>query len=511
MSFLDQFSGKAFLWTVAGLLCLDVLSFFVLHTAAEPILFSLFVVCAIGVSVWKPEWLFPIAMAEIISTSNGHSLNVELAGISIGLRIALFGVLMVATLIHLSRTRRNPIPERYRLPVILLVGLMLYGVIRGLLSGYDLRILYLDANGYLAIGYLLAAFVWVQDARSRKRLMQLAGAGVVVITFKTLLFLFVFGHLHPKTLNPLYTWIRDTRLGEITLQMGNVYRIFLQSQWFLVPALFVSASYMLLAEKTRENGVRYVHLVVFAAIVASLSRTFWLALACAILLFVVYIVWQKGWRTLASRVPDLVITKIGAVALLWIIIAVPIFQTTGTSIFGSLLRSRATGTDDIALDSRRKLLGPLLTSIAQEPLMGHGLGTQVVYETSDQRYIDGQGTNIVSSYVFEWGWLDLLVKFGLLGTGILLYVFYAIAADLWHASREDRAHTWLYMALFFSFIALLIAHMFSPYLNHPIGWGMIAIIVALVPRTNPAARQRTKDIKAMPVLRPMKQLTTRHH
>jgi len=509
MTFFHQFSGKTFWWTLVALVGLDVISFFTLHSTAETVLFFVLLILAIGIGIKKPEWLFPIAMAELISTSNGHSLNIELGGISIGLRIALFTILMIVTGVRLLRTKHNPIPVAYRLPTTLLVLLLMYGVLRGLVSGYDLKILYLDANGYLAVGYILAAFTWVQDSVSRRRLLQFVGAGVTIVTFKTLLFFFAFGHLHPKTLAPLYTWIRDTRLGEITLQMGNVYRIFLQSQWFLVPAVFLTAGYMLLAEKSRENGVRLAHLLVFAAIVASLSRTFWLAIVCSVVLFILYVIWSRGWRVLISRIPDLALTKIGAIALLWVIVALPIFQVEGTTVFGSLLRSRATGTQDSALDSRRKLVGPLLASIGEEPLAGHGLGAQVVYETSDQRYIDSRGTTSVSSYVFEWGWLDFLVKFGILGTGVLLYLFYTVGADLWQAANKHQAQSWLFISLLLSFVALLVAHMFSPYLNHPIGWGTIAMMVALVPRVRMLARPKKQSTRALQSLPAIKPITTR--
>lgn len=504
MTFLSQFAGKPFWWTFAGLVALDVASFLTLHTAIEPVLFALVIIGLIRLAVKRPEWLFPIAMAEIIATSNGHSLNIELAGISIGIRILLFAILMLVSLVQTYKERANPIPKQYRVPVLLLLLLLVYGVTRGVLAGYDLRDVYLDANGYLAIGYLLAALVWVRSAASRRLLLQAIGAGATWIIAKTLLLFFAFGHLHPKTLDPLYTWIRDTRLGEITLQAGNVYRVFLQSQWFIIPSLFFTASYMLLAERGRETGVRLVYMLAFAAIIASLSRTFWLALAATVLVMIVYVFWKKGIGRLVSRIPGLTLTKIGAIALLWILIAVPIFQTVGTNIFGELLRDRATGTNDIALDSRRQLLNPMFASFAEAPVAGHGLGKNVTYETLDQRYIDSHDTNVVSTYAFEWGWIDFLVKFGVVGTFIFLVLFWLIASDLWQASRQDKDRAWIYIALLASLIALLIAHTFSPYLNHPIGWGTLAIMVALTPRHTEKRAVTVDKGSPVPVLNKVK-------
>jgi uncharacterized membrane protein YjfL (UPF0719 family) len=53
--------------------------------------------------------------------------------------------------------------------------------------------------------------------------------------------------------------------------------------------------------------------------------------------------------------------------------------------------------------------------------------------------------------------------------------------DLWHMSKLEPKRKWLYISLLLSLIGIYIVHMFTPYLNHPIGWGTIAIIVALIP------------------------------
>lgn len=504
MTFLKQFTGSTFWWLFGGALVLDLLSFFAFGGPLETLFFVLLGVGILLLGWKRPEWLFPLALTELITTSNGHSLNIEVGSVSIGLRILLFFVLMLVTALRIIRTKDAGahIPQVLRLPLGLLASVLLYGILLGVLNGNSLRSLYLDANGYLAVGYLLAALVWMQDRHARHHLLQAVGAGVSWITLKTLLLFFAFGHLHPKTLDPLYRWIRDTRLGEITLQRGNVYRIFLQSQWFLVPALFVSASYMLLAERIRENGVRIVHMLTFAAMIVTLSRTFWLALVVLIPILVVYVWWHRGWRVLVSRIPDLALTKIGSIALLWILIAVPLFQTVGSGVFSGLLRDRATNTADTALDSRRQLLPPMLATFLEAPLAGSGLGTEVTYITADKRYMDTNGTNVVSTYAFEWGWIDLLIKFGVVGTAVFVLFLTTLAQALWRARRLYPHQEWLYCGLLATLGALVVTHMFSPYLNHPIGWGMLALMVALIPWHQPeAAPIDTKRVNAVrPVL-----------
>ncbi|NQV11803.1 O-antigen ligase family protein [Candidatus Uhrbacteria bacterium] len=480
-TFVKQFTGKS-MWVIFGsLITLDLLSFLTLHTSVETVLFTASLILLVFIANKSPEWLFPIAMAEIIATSNGHSFNTVLFGVSVGLRIAIFAVLVIASGIKLVRKRENPIPHRYRIVSILLVAVVIYGAILGLLNGNGMRNLYLDANGYLAIGYIFAAWIWVRNADSRRQLFQAVGAGILWIAIKTLLFLFMFGHLHPKTLDPIYKWIRDTRLGEVTLQGGNIYRIFLQSQWFLVPAMLTTAAYIWLAERSRETGVRVLFMITFAAILASLSRSFWVALVVTVPILAVAVLRWSGWKKFVNKIPDFAAVKIGTVAMLWVIIAIPIYQSTNFSFFSDLFSGRATGVSDVAIDSRQSLLTPMIDAVIDSPATGYGLGSTLTYNTSDPRWIDDHETNIVETYAFEWGWLDIWIKFGILGVFALLWLAFLITQDLWQLFRIDKPRRWLHLSLLLSLIGIYVVHFFSPYLNHPIGWGTIAIIIALIP------------------------------
>ena len=219
-----------------------------------------------------------------------------------------------------------------------------------------------------------------------------------------------------------------------------------------------------------------------AAMTASFSRTFGLAAIMAAVGLIAIAIWTHAWKPLGRSVIDTIVVGIGSIALLWMIVAVPIYQGASSSIFQSLLRNRATQTSDAALDSRRQLLPPLFEAIKESPISGHGLGKTVTYRTDDPRYQDEHGTDLVTTYAFEWGWLDYLVKFGIAGTLLFAVGWIILARDIALAFLHDPARRWLYAGLGMSLVALLIAHTFSPYLNHPIGWGMIAIIVALLPR-----------------------------
>ncbi len=499
-SFIKQFTGRECWLILCGLIALDLLSFITLHTSFEAVLFGAVAVSVVAIAWKKPEWLFPLAIAEIISTSNGHSADIEIFGAQIGVRILIFAILMLATLWRIIRRRENPIPRQYRLVSLLLVTLLIYGILRGVFGGYEMKDVYLDANGYLAIGYVFAAWVWTRDAMARRRLLQAIGAGVTWIAAKTLLFLFAFGHLHPKTLDPLYLWIRDTRLGEITIQRASIYRVFLQAQWYLIPAIMGAVSYMFLGERKQETGVRVVLMLVLAALIASLSRSFGVALLVSGGLLVIHGLIDR-FKPNLIKLAQMGVLSIASLALLWSIVAVPIFQTASIDLFGAL-RDRTSYGNDVAIDSRQKLLGPLNKAILAAPATGHGLGKLIWYQTSDPRYIDDHETDIVATYALEWGWHDIWVKFGVIGVFAMLLLFIQIMIDVTRARKADRAREWLYVAVAHSVIALYVVHIFTPYLNHPLGWGTIAVAVALLPGLSSAKVKEGKRAKKKKILSP---------
>lgn len=488
MTLLKQWYGSFFIATFFGLIALDVLSFLTLHTVFETLAFVILSAVFVGVAIKHPEWLFPLALAEVISTSNGHSLNMELFGASIGLRMILFAVLVCATLIRCVRHRKTFLSTPWLFILGLVGTVVLLGIVHGFVAEHDVRNIYLDANGYVAVLYIWAALVWIQTSEDRHRLFQTFGAGIAWVSSKTLLFVFLFGHLHPKTLVPINTWIRDTRLGELTLQFDHVYRVFLQSQWFLVVALFLLLAYIV-HERSRDSVARIALIPIIAGLIIGLSRSFWVGVVGGGVVLLGLFVRSRQMRAFLKRIPDVAAIKVASLCLLYVLIAVPIYGVSGAS-FGSLFKDRATQTSDAAIDSRKQLLGPLHEAIARAPIQGHGLGATVTYKTKDPKFIEAHQTDVVSTYAFEWGWHDMLVKFGIVGTAIVALLLVQCVIELMHAWKEDPARRWLYAGLLASLVALVVTHTFSPYLNHPIGWMTLAFIVAMIP---PRERQKVSQ------------------
>ena len=159
----------------------------------------------------------------------------------------------------------------------------------------------------------------------------------------------------------------------------------------------------------------------------------------------------------------------------------------------SLLKERAMSVSgEAAVSSRWNLLPELLEEIKKAPVLGQGLGAVVTYQSSDPRILESTAgqSGTYTTFAFEWGYLDMVLKFGTLG--ILFYLFYLgllikngfifsrDALLLWSKGQKITLETTLGVGLFFGYLMLLMTNGFSPYLNHPLGVGYLLLFTVFL-------------------------------
>jgi O-antigen ligase len=140
------------------------------------------------------------------------------------------------------------------------------------------------------------------------------------------------------------------------------------------------------------------------------------------------------------------------------------------------LTDRADATSDAAASSRYALLPLLWQKISNNPILGEGFGTTVTYNAKDPRLTNASagGLGTYTTYAFEWGWLDVWLKIGLLGLLAYLLLFGKII------QAAFKKNTWLSYGLTAGLLLIIIVSFFSPYTNHPLGIGFLLLTAAAI-------------------------------
>ena len=120
-----------------------------------------------------------------------------------------------------------------------------------------------------------------------------------------------------------------------------------------------------------------------------------------------------------------------------------------------------------AANSRLLLLPHMLDSIKESPILGHGFGKELTYITTDPT-LKGE----LTTYAFELGWLDQMVKAGI----VLVWLLLIWILRIYYLSfKQLQDKPVIVLGIISGLTALVIIHFFSPYLNHPLGLGFLML------------------------------------
>ncbi len=492
----DQFFGKPFWIVLAALAAVFGIAILVFGTPFVGAALAVAAVTVFVLSVKRLEWGLVAAFAELFANSHGHLFSVSVGGFPVSLRMAVFGAVMAAWAVQLVR-RRVPPPwrdERLRWFAPLAAAIAV-GFAVGFLQN-DAGNAFRDGNGFLYLAYVLPVLSvsWTPDRQ--RLLLQTFAAAAAWVCLLTLGLLYVFTHVPRMFLSDVYAFVRDTRTGELT-DMGGVFRIFLQAQLSVVVAALFAAMVPFLGPLKRA-WPRWlaVAAALWGVVIISLSRSFWLALAVAapVLLVLAWKYLQVGVHRTAATVGWHILAAAGGVLLLAGVILVPIPpRTTDVSSLTNLLSERTTESDDVAVSSRWNLLSPMMEEIRSSPVVGSGFGEEVTFQTDDPRARAVNPDGTWTTYAFEWGWLDLWLKMGVLGPLAFLYLLWRFGRALKPMWEGELA--WLGIAMAGALVMLYVTHVFSPYLNHPLGLGLIVFFLPFLPERPPTVAVEAEKVK----------------
>lgn len=436
----------------------------------------------------RPETALACAFAELAMGGKGWWLSFQLGDTVLPIRILIFLAIFLpwsgSALMQLRNgspicsTFKN-IPAGIRNALMVLGLSLMWGFGWGLLRGNGFGTVFFDANAWIYFLLLLPLLSLAEEGKGKLFLKRTAslvlGAGFVNAAL-TLIFFHVFAHQYVYT-HTIYLWIRDMQFGEITFIRPGAWRVFLQSQVWL---LFVAAWYFIAgAMQAQQKRIISVALlsVALSALFISFSRSNWIGLTAAGITGVILLL-----NNCAAPVKRIFAVALGG--MLGALFLMMAFQRLPPIPAGGIpLRERLS--IEAAGSSRMNQLIPLMRAIAKHPVIGSGFGAAVTYVSADPRIVARSpgGSGIYTATAFEWGYLDIWLKIGLIGLIAYIWLLINILREMYRKNisipiSNDRGilvRVCFTMVLFSALVAFMSVNITSPYLNHPLGIGMVLL------------------------------------
>ncbi|MBI4426434.1 MAG: O-antigen ligase family protein [Candidatus Kerfeldbacteria bacterium] len=474
---------RTYWWLCVALAVNEGLSFLgYLQPALGRLLFGGIVVGTAIISWRSIEAGLLILLAELFVGGKGYLFSLTVGPGRVSIRLALFVVVLGVWLIRFSSQRSNwpVIPGRVRPWLYGLLASISLGIILGLARGNGFTAVFFDVNAYLffaLVAVLLSPVINVR--RLIPNILALVAAAATILGLKSLLTLGLFVQLQIDGLRTLYKWIRDTGIGEVAPIFGGTYRVFFQSQIYGLLGVSLLVPFVLPAIRPTPNP-RWLFIPItlgVAAVLVSLSRSFWLGGGVAAVSLLVL-----GWRQLRWSVAQavrIVLASFAVVAVAYTLNSWALnfpypFPLPGSGGQGTILRQRLTEFGgEAAATSRITLFKALIPVIGRQPIIGSGFGTVVTYRSDDPRQQQSPSRGIYTTDAFELGYLDMAVKIGLLGVAFFLVLLSRMLAML--LQRLDP----LSLGFAVGLIALATVHLTTPYLNHPLGIGFLLLALTV--------------------------------
>ncbi len=475
----------------------EILSFsgFVYPVVREACFFAILILTLV-LSLQKLEYGLLILLGELFIGSKGYLFYFEQGGLAVSIRIALFlavlSVWLAKMIVFWAKQDWRAAADKLKLPYwqyyALLGAAVIWGGVNGYWQGNEFSNIFFDANSWLYWLIILPLSFVINEhgAEINKfwgKIAAIFSASVAWIITETLLLLFFFSHnFGAAAAQAVYKWVRVTGVGEITFTPLGFYRIFIQSQLYILVGLFIFISLLLYLQLVNKRSLLIYYFISLlggmAVILASFSRSFWLGAVVGLLCFyaLIFLRFYKEWRTVIWNMALTLSAAALAVGLIFLLVRFP-YPESIANFSPELLAQRAL-VAEAGVSSRWNLLPPLLREIKQAPIFGKGFGATVTYKTQDPRILEQNPTGEYTTYAFEWGYLDIWLKLGLLGLVVYLILLgKIIVAGIKIIKNYELSITNLMtVGLLSGLVMVMVTSFFSPYLNHPLGIGYVVLI-----------------------------------
>ncbi|MBU4512910.1 O-antigen ligase family protein [Patescibacteria group bacterium] len=512
-----QFFKKTLLFVILAEL-FSLLAFLVLQFM--PFAFWILVGLFFIICLWKIEYGLYLLLAELFIGSKGYLFFYEVGGVLVSIRIALFLVFMAVwlskTLIatdfiriatdHGFKLTKFHIFNKRIIPAkgwsasggtyyLLLITFIVIGLANGLLRTSPFNDVFFDFNAWVYFALFIPFLDIIRSQKVINNIIQIFIAAITWIAVKTIVVFYLFGHQF-FNITPFYKWLRDSGVGEITLMAGNFYRVFFQSQIFIIIGAMLLVGLLIYNVRTNKRNLLlyyqpeadqplggFITLLLFTSIIISFARSFWVGWIAGLGLLFLYLILKEkfSWPMILKTVGAFLVFLIISSGIIFGIMKLPP-KTSNNASFASLVEKRVS-TIEAAGSSRINLLKPLLQENLKHPILGAGFGATVTYQSNDPRIrteLNPEGW--YTTYAFEWGYLDIWLKIGIIGLAVyLLFILMIMKQGLkkFKGIENNGLNKGVCLGLLAGMAVLLVINIFSPYLNHPLGIGYILLCGAI--------------------------------
>ena len=422
-----------------------------------------------------------ILFAELIIGSKGHLFDLG----PISIRMIIFAIIIFFYLIKLIKKeeRVKLITQLKELKawryLAILAFFVVISVITAIAHHNILSNIYSDFNAWLffLLFFPILSVYYQAKPEVFKNLKTVIIAAFLWLCFETLIILYIFTH-DLGIMSNLYFWLRRTGIAEITPTLGSWPRIFIQSQIYAAIAL-VLIPFSLSIKKFSTWALIT---LTWAVCLLSMSRSFWLAdiiiLASALLLQLIFFGWKKLW-------PKIFLIGVGFLASIILILFIVLFPIPKPGSFSadSFVNRVSFDSGEAAVASRWSLLPVLWHEIIKSPIIGFGFGKTITYKSSDPRVLQTNPDGNYTTYAFEWGYLALWLKLGVLG---LLAYLTLLFTSIYQGLLKWRKNDILAGILSLGMLIILVVNFFTPYLDHPLGIGYLLLAIIIISEKNRA-------------------------
>ncbi len=416
-----------------------------------------------------------LVLAELIIGSKGYLFFYEIQGAPISIRLALWLIVMsfwlTSIISQAIKNKRWPrlLPNFvYAKYFYALMVLVIWGTVVALFRSNNYSNIFFDLNNWFYLSLLFPLATNFQTPEDWKLTKKILGLAVTWLGLKTLFLLYFLSHNFGEANLLVYRWVRVSGVGEITQMASGFFRIFFQSHIYALMALLLVLPIWLEKFNQKISSRREWLMITFliSLVIVSLSRSFWVGLGAGLLTLLIWSIKNKINIKQISKLTGLLLASVALnLLIITIIIKFPL-PTNGQNISAWDALNDRGQLNESAVASRWSLIPKLWQAIKVSPIVGLGFGKTVIYQSSDPRILEQSATGLYETYAFEWGWLDIWLKMGLLGVLTYLWLIIKLIRDSLNLKQ---------IGLALCLIALATVHFFTPYLNHPLGLGIVML------------------------------------